>query len=317
MESASNIVINQTVTGYIGHLSVGAQADSAHEYLLKQYLLTARTDKSSLEMCKGNFISCLSQLIHSPDIRATTQILTNLMYISPSRQLLYVTDTTTSTYNHNGRPSHVFEHLSCFLPGLLALGAHTLPLDDLAAMGISLAGLSNGTFGDAERGYHILEGYNLKEIHMWAAEGLAQTCRLTYADQPTGLGPEEIIMQTSEDTKKWEATADGERENGGGVLWIDSMEKWRDSGKRGPPPGLKEKEPVIYTERERMRGSGRGRDYVVKKGEYILRPEVSLYFFQSVKRSLTGQRPSSLCIYFGASLVIASGAGGDGRFLRP
>ena len=35
-----------------GHLSVGAQADSAHEYLLKQYLLTANTDRTSLEMCK-------------------------------------------------------------------------------------------------------------------------------------------------------------------------------------------------------------------------------------------------------------------------
>jgi len=33
------------------HLSVGAQADSAHEYLLKQYLMTAKTDKESLEMC--------------------------------------------------------------------------------------------------------------------------------------------------------------------------------------------------------------------------------------------------------------------------
>ena len=36
---------------FVAHLSVGAQADSAHEYLLKQYLLTAKTDKTSLEMC--------------------------------------------------------------------------------------------------------------------------------------------------------------------------------------------------------------------------------------------------------------------------
>jgi len=36
---------------FVAHLSVGAQADSAHEYLLKQYLLTAKTDKISLEMC--------------------------------------------------------------------------------------------------------------------------------------------------------------------------------------------------------------------------------------------------------------------------
>lgn len=33
-------------------LSVGAMADSAHEYLLKQYLMTAKTDKQSLELCK-------------------------------------------------------------------------------------------------------------------------------------------------------------------------------------------------------------------------------------------------------------------------
>lgn len=33
-------------------MSVGAAADSAHEYLLKQYLLTGKTDKVNLEMCK-------------------------------------------------------------------------------------------------------------------------------------------------------------------------------------------------------------------------------------------------------------------------
>jgi hypothetical protein len=33
------------------HLSVGATADSGHEYTLKQFLLTARTDKRNLEMC--------------------------------------------------------------------------------------------------------------------------------------------------------------------------------------------------------------------------------------------------------------------------
>ena len=35
------------------HLSVGGASDSAHEYTLKQYLLTALTDKASLEMCKS------------------------------------------------------------------------------------------------------------------------------------------------------------------------------------------------------------------------------------------------------------------------
>ena len=33
------------------HKSVGAAADSAHEYFLKQFLLTGQKDKASLEMC--------------------------------------------------------------------------------------------------------------------------------------------------------------------------------------------------------------------------------------------------------------------------
>jgi hypothetical protein len=32
-------------------ISVGARGDSAHEYLLKQYLLTSKRDKKSLELC--------------------------------------------------------------------------------------------------------------------------------------------------------------------------------------------------------------------------------------------------------------------------
>ena len=32
-------------------LSVGAMADSGHEYLLKYYLLTARTDTAALDLC--------------------------------------------------------------------------------------------------------------------------------------------------------------------------------------------------------------------------------------------------------------------------
>ena len=39
----------------IARLQVGAMADSGHEYLLKQYLLTNKTDTALLEMC-----ACLS-----------------------------------------------------------------------------------------------------------------------------------------------------------------------------------------------------------------------------------------------------------------
>lgn len=39
---------------HLGKLSAGAAADSAHEYLLKYYLLTGRKDRVMLEMCKPN-----------------------------------------------------------------------------------------------------------------------------------------------------------------------------------------------------------------------------------------------------------------------
>ncbi|KAJ3501629.1 hypothetical protein NMY22_g18861 [Coprinellus aureogranulatus] len=108
------------------HVSVGSRADSTHEYLLKQYLLTGRADKKNLEAY----------------LRTTSYILTNLLYLSPKRGLLYATDAANpSSDNPTGKPSHTHEHLSCFLPGLLALGMHTLPLNDLQSIGIDFTAL--------------------------------------------------------------------------------------------------------------------------------------------------------------------------------
>ena len=93
------------------------------------------------------------------DMRAVNGILKHLLYLTPERNLLYVTDV-------NGKyVSRTFEHLSCFLPGLLALGASTLSLPE-----------------------------DERRLHEWAAKGLAYTCWITYADHATGLGPDEMIM---------------------------------------------------------------------------------------------------------------------------
>ncbi|KAJ6620664.1 glycoside hydrolase family 47 protein [Mycena sp. CBHHK59/15] len=256
---------------YDSHLSIGAQADSAHEYLLKQYLLTAKTDKTSLEMY----------------IRASTHTIANLLYVSPTRRLLYVTDTATATSEHSGRPSHTMEHLSCFLPGLLALGAHTLPLDDV---GHDLRALGAG-LGWAERGYAALAQHSLRETHLWAAAGLAETCYLLYADQPTGLAPDEVIVKL-EGGARWGMGKDGVWMEGGGRRWIDEVAAWRSAsmgsgtwkGRRLPPGVGEDTPPVVYTEQERLRGSGRGRDYSVKKAGYLLRPETveSLYILWRV-----------------------------------
>lgn len=88
-----------------------------------------------------------------------------------------------------------------------------------------------------------------------------------YADQPTGLGADEVIMRTAQ--KQY-----GEKFESVEYLWIDAVEKWRKSGSRGEVPGLKEKTPVIYSEQERVTGKAQGRDYAMRKTGYLLRPEV-------------------------------------------
>ena len=128
----------------------------------------------------------------------------------------------------NGTPSHAFEHLSCFLPGLLALGAHTL--------------------GPA------LEP-RVRDIHAWAAQGLAYTCWMTYADHETGLGPDVMRMDPVLRTE----------ENPYGGLWLYQVEQWEEAGKPGGvPPGLREGPPMPDGKR----------DYRATRAAYLLRPEV-------------------------------------------
>jgi mannosyl-oligosaccharide alpha-1,2-mannosidase len=88
-------------------------------------------------------------------------ILDHLTYVTPTRHLLYVTDAYVDAVGEFA-PSHTFEHLTCFFPGVLALGVATLP--------------------------------DVPRTHMWAARGLAYTCGSLYADSQTGLSPDEVTM---------------------------------------------------------------------------------------------------------------------------
>lgn len=136
---------------------------------------------------------------------------------------MYVTDATPT------RPSHAFEHLSCFLPGLFILGVHTLR-DELPPKD--------------------------RQLHLWAAEGLAQTCWLTYADQTSGLGPDVVAFQAYF--------------NGANGLWVNQLKKWEDEGSEGDPPGVAEREPVKDV---------KGRDYSNRSKGYFLRPEALETFY--------------------------------------
>lgn len=177
--------------------------------------------------------------------------------------MLYVTDLHLT----HGSPSGVFEHLSCFLPGLLSLGAHLLPLDDLPSLGVDYLGLAADLPSIDRESYTILSKYNLKKLHMWAAKGLAEACYLTYADQPSGLCPDEVLMVS------------------GGVPWMEVMENWRRHGGRGPIPGLEKKEPVVITSSEADTEYNKHvrLDYWMRDGSFKLRPEVSGQAFSGGK----------------------------------
>lgn len=217
--------------------SVGGAADSAHEYLLKYHLLTGKTDKSSLDLY----------------MRTVNHILTNLMFISPNRELLYV----TSIQGTSKFPSQTFEHLSCFLPGLLALGLHSLP--ESAFM--------TSPYSSLIKNHKLLHNYNLRDLHVWAAEGLGESCWLMYADQPTGLGPDEVYMTAMPDTRSHA------KDFHHGGLWIDYLERWRKRGGRRLPPGLGEKLPIVPKDGEPVQGLKLKRDYMIRRPDYLLRPE--------------------------------------------
>ena len=176
----------------------------------------------------------------------TNEVLTRLMYVTPNRELLYVTDTRTADF----KPTHGLEHLSCFFPGLLALGAHRLPLNLTI---LDEAKLSP----EAQRQHRLLSNYDLRALHMAAAEGLATTCWLLYADMPSGIGPETVMMDHHSRP------------------WIELLEEWRAGGMRGPVPGLREKAPVRYTRKAQEKSVVEPWDYVIRRGDYLLRPEVS------------------------------------------
>jgi mannosyl-oligosaccharide alpha-1,2-mannosidase len=156
-------------------------------------------------------------LIEYSDLASARGIIDKLLYISNKRGLLYVTDTTSMV------PSNKLEHLSCFLPGLLALGVYSLP---------SLS---------TEEQKH----------HLWAAEGLAHTCWLTYADQASGLGPDEVMFHTGA---------------GPARRWVEVLADWQMEGVPGRPPGTGQALPETRSQE---------RGYSARRSGYFLRPEVN------------------------------------------
>ncbi|KAI8319717.1 glycoside hydrolase [Martensiomyces pterosporus] len=119
-------------------LSVGAMSDSFYEYQLKQYILSNRKVKKF----KTQYITS-SEAVKSRLVGKSKQ--SDLKFIGRW------TDSGTQFVRE-------MEHLACFYPGLLALGAHVLDRPQDLVM----------------------------------AEELTRTCYLSYKLSPTGLGPEKF-----------------------------------------------------------------------------------------------------------------------------
>ncbi|XDB55807.1 hypothetical protein AB1E18_009268 [Capra hircus] len=118
----------------LGEFTLGAGADSYYEYLLKQWIQGGKKERQLLE----------------DYLEAVDGIRKHLLARSEPRKLTFVGE-----LNH-GRFSAKMDHLVCFLPGTLALGAH----------------------------------HGLPAEHMELAQALMDTCYQMYRQMETGLSPE-------------------------------------------------------------------------------------------------------------------------------
>ncbi|KAM3610328.1 uncharacterized protein V6R79_002319 [Siganus canaliculatus] len=125
-----------------GVYTLGARADSYYEYLLKQWIQGGKKENQFLE----------------DYLQAVEGVKKNLVQKSSPNGLTFIGEVS------HGQFSPKMDHLVCFLPGTLALGAHNgLPAD-----------------------------------HMDLAKELMETCYQMYAQMETGLSPEIVHFNMHE-----------------------------------------------------------------------------------------------------------------------
>lgn len=154
-EASSGLFPNtvNTATGSFvggGSISMGAVSDSFYEYLLKYFILSGGTRFEALDM-----------YIEAVDAMDAELVVEFVDEKGAKRATLF--DVTPS-----GKVDR-FEHLACFVPGMLALGA---------------------SYG-AQHGVQPLMAR--KERHMQLAAMLMQTCVDMYEQSPSGLAPEYVV----------------------------------------------------------------------------------------------------------------------------
>ncbi|KAJ2501062.1 hypothetical protein IWW47_003146, partial [Coemansia sp. RSA 2052] len=127
-----------------GQITFGAQGDSWYEYMLKQYIYSGRTHDQHRRMYEESIDSMKQKMVKRSEF---------------DEQMYYVGDLDSTAEKFSPK----FQHLTCFVPGMLALGSKTLNRPDDLVL----------------------------------AKQLTYTCFQMYNQTATGLGPEYVLFRDS------------------------------------------------------------------------------------------------------------------------
>ena len=154
-------------------VSLGARGDSYYEYLLKAWLQTGQED-ARLRARYDAAVGALSKHL----VQKTSNGVTFVAEMYPHGPL---------------RPK--MDHLACFLPGVLALGAATAaPTTATTATATAFASANANATATADA--KVVREQPSAAEQMQLAEELMETCWLLYARTPTGLAAEIAVFHT-------------------------------------------------------------------------------------------------------------------------
>jgi mannosyl-oligosaccharide alpha-1,2-mannosidase len=159
--------VNPDTFDFSGTLSVGSLADSFYEYLFKLYLLSDRQDLMALQLYNDAMEGLEKHLL----VQVEEQ----------SKHFAFIGEKSGGALegypsNTESKPQQVMEHLTCFVPGLLAISAK-VGLEESKAEVETIP----------EQLQRLQRGAT---HHEDLSHALLRSCVMTYFQASTGLGPE-------------------------------------------------------------------------------------------------------------------------------
>lgn len=173
------------------YFMLGARSDSYYEYLLKQWIMTGKTETRLLERYQKSIGEVRNKLLRSTDDTPVTVDEGGVQHGRMSEEqflhdeginlpegLVYVAEI------QNDLVTSKMDHLVCFLPGLLALADYYNVSTTHGQASVVNETNKNDTGGKDT----ISASIPVSDLHL--AEKLADTCYQLYRRTPTGIAPE-------------------------------------------------------------------------------------------------------------------------------